>query len=79
LQTADLSAADAVRRLAFGTFRGLPDPMTFRGDAIPVRTRFLTEPSGSYAAMVGDDLVGSNFVVDWGSVGFFGPLSVRPD
>jgi predicted N-acetyltransferase YhbS len=79
LQTADLSAADAVRRLAFGTFLGLPDPMTFRGDASPVRTRYLTDPSGSYAAIVGDDLVGSNFLVDWGSVGFFGPLSVRPD
>jgi hypothetical protein len=28
---------------------------------------------------VGGELVGSNFVTKWGSVGFFGPLTVRPD
>ncbi len=27
----DLPAADTVRRLAFGTFLGLPDPLSFRG------------------------------------------------
>jgi GNAT superfamily N-acetyltransferase len=25
------------------------------------------------------ELVGSNFAANWGSVGFFGPLTVRPD
>jgi len=79
MQLADLPAADAVRRLAFGTFLGLPDPLQFRGDATPVRTRYLADPRGSYVAVLGDDVVGSNFVVDWGSVGFFGPLSIRPD
>src|SRR5215212_699995 len=79
MQLADLPAADAVRRLAFGTFLGLPDPLQFRGDATPVRTRYLADPRGSYVAVLGDDVVGSNFVVDWSSVGFFGPLSIRPD
>src|SRR5215204_740394 len=79
LQAADLPAADAVRRLAFGTFLGLPDPMSFRGDASPVRTRYLADPGGSFAALLDDELIGTNFAVDWGSVGFFGPLSVRPD
>jgi predicted N-acetyltransferase YhbS len=79
MQAADLPAADAVRRLAFGTFLSLPDPMQFRGDATTVRTRYLADPSGSYVAIVGGEVVGINFVVDWGSVGFFGPLSVRPD
>jgi predicted N-acetyltransferase YhbS len=79
LRVDDLSAADAIRRLAFGTFLGLPDPTTFRGDASPVRTRYLADPAGSFAAEVDGELVGSNFAVDLGSVGFFGPLSVHPD
>jgi predicted N-acetyltransferase YhbS len=79
LQAADLPAADRVRRLAFGTFLGLPDPLSFRGDASPVRTRYLADPSASFAAEVDGELVGANFAVNWGSVGFFGPLSVHPD
>jgi predicted N-acetyltransferase YhbS len=79
LREEDLSAADTVRRLAFGTFLGLPDPLTFRGDADPIRPRFLTNQAGAFAAELGGEVVGSNVIVDWGSVGFFGPLSVRPD
>jgi predicted N-acetyltransferase YhbS len=79
LRAADLAAADRVRRLAFGTFLGLADPLSFRGDASPVRTRYLADPSASFAAEVDGDLVGTNFAVNWGSVGFFGPLSVHPD
>jgi predicted N-acetyltransferase YhbS len=79
LRAADLPAADAIRRLAFGTFLGLPDPMSFEGDASPVRTRYLADPAGSFAAEVDGELVGTNFAVNWGSVGFFGPLSVHPD
>ncbi len=79
LRADDLPAADAVRRRAFGTFLGLPDPMRFRGDADPARTRFLADPAGAFAAELGGELVGTNFIVDWGSIGFFGPLSVRPD
>jgi len=75
----DLPAADVIRRLAFGTFLGLPDPMTFRGDADPIRPRFLADPDGGFAAEVDGTLVGTNVLVDWGSVGFFGPLSVHPD
>jgi GNAT superfamily N-acetyltransferase len=79
LRAADLPAADRVRRLAFGTFLGLADPLSFRGDASPVRTRYLADPSASFAAEVNGELVGTNFAVNWGSVGFFGPLSVHPD
>jgi predicted N-acetyltransferase YhbS len=28
---------------------------------------------------VDGELIGSNFVSKWGSVGFFGPVTVRPD
>jgi hypothetical protein len=79
LQESDLPKADRILRLAFGTFVGLPDPMTFFGDADVVRTRFLANPAGALAAEINGELVGSNFVTNWGSVGFFGPLSIRPD
>lgn len=74
----DLDAADHVMRLAFGTFLGLPDPASFMGDVDYVRTRFRAEPSAAFAATIDGDLVGSNFATNWGSVGFFGPLTVHP-
>jgi GNAT superfamily N-acetyltransferase len=75
----DLPEADRIMRLAFGTFLGLPDPSGFLGDAAYVRTRWLADPATAFAAYVKDELVGSNFVTNWGSVGFFGPLTIRPD
>ena len=33
LREEDLPVADHIMRLAFGTFSGLPDPLTFMGDA----------------------------------------------
>src|SRR5215203_1407727 len=74
-----LSEADRIMRLAFGTFLGLPEPMTFMGDAGYVRTRWLAAPDAAFGAEVDGRLVGSNFATNWGSVGFFGPLTVEPD
>jgi GNAT superfamily N-acetyltransferase len=79
LRADDFPTADVVRRLAFGTMFGLPDPMTFRGDQAPDRTRFLADPAGSFAAEIDGALVGTNFAVRWGSVGLIGPVSVHPD
>jgi GNAT superfamily N-acetyltransferase len=79
LRETDLPTADRILRLAFGTFVGIPDPMSFFGDADIVHTRFLANPSAALAAELNGEIVGSNFVTNWGSVGFFGPLSVRPD
>ena len=79
LQESDLSGADKIMRLAFGTFIGLPDPMAFMGDANYVRTRWIANPAAAFAAEVNGELVGSNFATNWGSVGFFGPLTIRPD
>jgi predicted N-acetyltransferase YhbS len=79
LRESDISKADHVFRLAFGTFIGLQDPSTFFGDADFIRTRFMANPSGSFAAEVDGEIVGSNFVANWGSVGIFGPLTIRPD
>jgi GNAT superfamily N-acetyltransferase len=78
LEEADLEEADRIMRLAFGTFLGLPDPMAFMGDADYVRTRWAAEPTCALAAEVDGRLVGTNFVTRWGSVGFFGPLTVEP-
>jgi GNAT superfamily N-acetyltransferase len=79
LEERDLPAADRIFRLAFGTFLGLADPMTFAGDADYVATRWRAEPMGAIAAEANGELVGSNFASRWGSFGFFGPLTVRPD
>jgi GNAT superfamily N-acetyltransferase len=79
LKETELSTADAIMRLAFGTFIGLPDPLTFVGDADYVRTRWLANPNSAFAAEVAGEVIGSNFATNWGSVGFFGPLTIRPD
>lgn len=79
LREGDLDTADHIARIAFGTFVGLPEPETFMGDADYVRTRWRTEPSGAFAAEYSGEVVGSNFATHWGSVGFFGPLTIRPD
>ncbi len=79
LREDDLPVADRIMRLAFGTFLGLPDPRTFMGDADYVRTRWLADNVAAFGAEIDGELAGSNFATSWGSVGFFGPLTIRPD
>lgn len=79
LAEADVTDADRIIRLAFGTFLALPNPMTFTDDAALARTRRLAYPNAAFAAKVDGALVGSSFATNWGSVGFFGPLTVHPD
>jgi GNAT superfamily N-acetyltransferase len=75
----DLPDADRIFRLAFGTFLGLPDPARTFGDAEYVRSRWSADPAATMGAEFDGDLVASNFATRWGSVAFFGPLTVRPD
>lgn len=75
----DLDKADRIFRTAFGTFLGAPEPEKFFGDTDFVRTRWHADPVAAFGAEIEGDLVGSNFVTNWGSVGFFGPLTVQPD
>jgi len=75
----DLPDADRIYRMAFGAFIGLSDPMTFAGDTEYVRTRWLADPMSALGAESAGALIGSNFLTNWGSVGFFGPLTIRPD
>src|ERR1051326_6262234 len=79
LRETELSTADSIMRLAFGTFIGLPEPMSFMGDAAYIRNRWLANPDAAFAAEVGGEVIGSNLATNWGSVGFFGPLTIRPD
>jgi GNAT superfamily N-acetyltransferase len=66
-------------RLAFGTFLGLPDPLEFMGDADFVHTRWMADHVTAFGAEIDGELTGSNFATRWGSAGFFGPLTIRPD
>ena len=79
LRKDDIPEARRILRLAFGTYAGHPDPESRRADVDLVRPRWLTDASTAFAAEVDGKLVGSNFAVRWGSVGFFGPLTVHPD
>jgi len=75
----DLPEAGSILRLAFGTFIGVPDPATFWADRDYVYGRWRAPHVAALGATFDGRLVGSNFATNWGSVGFFGPLSVRPD
>jgi GNAT superfamily N-acetyltransferase len=79
LRENDLAEADRICRLAYGTFLDLAEPMTVFGDAEYVRARWLADPEAAFGAEINGELVGSNFATSWGSFGFFGPLTVRPD
>jgi GNAT superfamily N-acetyltransferase len=79
LLEADLAEADRIFHMAFGTFLGLPDPMQFWPDRNYARTRWKVDPTAAFGAKVGDRLIATNFAIRWGSVGFFGPLTVHPD
>jgi|SRR6516164_3590697 len=79
LTEADLSEAQRILRVAFGTFLGAPDPEQFWSDLDYVYGRFGAEHTAAFAAEDEEGvLVGSNFATRWGSVGFFGPLTTGP-
>jgi RimJ/RimL family protein N-acetyltransferase len=80
LAEADLAQAQRIMRTAFGTFLGAPDLDTFWTDFDYIYGRHGAPHTRSFA-IDGEDgrLGGSNFATRWGSLGFFGPLSIRPD
>lgn len=79
MQEADLVEARRIFRVAFGTFIGVPDPETFWMDREYVFTRWRADPAAALVAETNGTLAGSNFATTWGSFGFFGPLTVRPE
>jgi N-acetylglutamate synthase-like GNAT family acetyltransferase len=74
----DLPEAQRIIHRAFGTFLGVPDLEKFWFPPY-AQTRFGAEHIASFAAEQDGRFAGSNFATNWGSVGFFGPLSTRPD
>jgi GNAT superfamily N-acetyltransferase len=79
LRESEIRTADRIFRVAFGTFVGLADPMAFGRDADIIGSRWRTDPTSLLAAELAGEIVGSNYLINWGSVGLFGPLTVRPD
>lgn len=79
MQEADLVEARQIFRVAFGTFIGLPEPETFAADREYICTHWRAHPEAALVAEVKGAVAGSNFATNWGSFGFFGPLTVRPD
>jgi hypothetical protein len=75
----DLPGAQRIVRRAFGTFLEAPDLDSFWTDFDYVYGRFGAEHTVGFAADLDGALAGVNFATRWGSVGFFGPLSTRPD
>lgn len=73
--------ADAIRifRLAFGTFFEMPNPLKFGGDGDSITNRWKADPTATWGAVGDGKFLGSNLATNWGSVGFFGPLSVDPN
>ncbi|MGH8014120.1 MAG: GNAT family N-acetyltransferase [Candidatus Binataceae bacterium] len=78
LTTTDLPQARRICNDAFGTFMGAPDLESFWADRDYVYGRFGAEHVASFAAEQDGELAGSNFATRWGSVGFFGPNTIRP-
>jgi GNAT superfamily N-acetyltransferase len=78
LAESDLPEAQQIFRLAFGTFLGVPDPETFWSDRDYLYGRWRAPHVAAFGAKSDGRLVGSNFATRWGSVGFFGPITVNP-
>lgn len=75
----DVDAAERLRRLAFGTLFGLPDPLSFRGDAALLGPRRWAFPEGGVVAAENGELLGVAMANHWGSLGIFGPVAVHPE
>jgi GNAT superfamily N-acetyltransferase len=75
----DLPEAERIFRVAFGTFLGVPEPETFWSDRDYVHGRWRAPHVVALGATLDGRLVGSNFATRWGSVGYFGPITVRAD
>src|ERR1700738_3902403 len=75
----DLPEARRIFCAAFGTFLGASELENFWADRAYVNGRFGAEHVASFAAGLDGELVGSNFAIRWGSLGFFGPNTMRPE
>ncbi len=76
---------DAVLEVTNTAFRGLVERTSGRRPEGPLfaaglgRYRLILDPGGCHVAARGDEVVGANSSVVRGTLGWFGPLAVRPD
>ncbi len=75
----ELAVADSIYRRSFGTFVGLPDAESFGADSDLIGSRWRADPARVLAAVDHGSLVGTCIATNWGSFGFFGPLTVSPE
>jgi len=78
LTETDLDRADDIFRTAFATFLGL-DKEALWGDSDAFRTRWRARNTRVIVARIDGQLVGSNVITRWGSLGWFGPLTIAPE
>ncbi len=80
LAESELAEAGRIVRLAFATFLGLPpDDPRRPSDSDYVRSRWTADRDAVVAAEHAGKLIGTNFAANWGSFGFFGPLTIEPE
>jgi GNAT superfamily N-acetyltransferase len=80
LAETELGETRRIIRVAFAKFLGLPTgDARMGGDSDVARTRWKADPTSVLAAEHGGKLIGSNFATNWGSFGFFGPLTIEPE
>lgn len=78
MEEKDVAPATRIFRAAFAKFIGLADPELFAPTCDVLRARRLMNPDACFVAERDGTVLGSNMATRWGSVGFFGPLTVDP-
>ena len=78
LKESELTQANHIFRVAFGTFAKYPNPADYLSD-FNYMNRWYTDPNAAFAAEIDGKIVGVNIAINWGSFGLFGPLVVDPD
>ena len=78
LQESELQEAENLLKLAFGTFKQLPNPLEF-GQGAQYSSRWYRDSSSVIAAKLTDQLIGYVMLANWGSFGNLGPIVVHPN
>jgi GNAT superfamily N-acetyltransferase len=74
----ELEVAQEIVNVAFATQFGLPSVEAF-GDRMTLAPRWHADPENVIVAELDGRIVGSNAITTWGTFGWFGPLTVRPE
>ena len=79
LEESELPEAKRILRMAFGTFLKAEDPAALFPGRDLVSARWRADPASALAAEHEGKLIATNFVTNWGTFGFFGPITVLPE